>query len=164
MSLLRPIGPADHAQVLALNQQNVELLAPLDEPGLVALADAADLAHVIEHDGGFAGFVVTLAPAAAYDSVNYRWFAEHFDDFYYLDRIVLATPFRRLGLGGRVYDEVEHRARRHGRMALDVNLDPPNAASLAFHAGRGYCQVGTQSAYGHLVSLQVLELAPTTRS
>lgn len=158
MSLLRPIGPADHAEVLSLNQANVELLAPLDEPGLVALADTADLAHVIEHDGAFAGFVVTLAPAAAYDSVNYRWFAERFDDFYYLDRIVLAAPFRRRGLGGRVYDEVERHARRHGRMALEVNLDPPNSASLAFHAGRGYVQVSTQEAYGHLVSLQVLEL------
>ncbi|WP_310961929.1 GNAT family N-acetyltransferase [Nocardioides terrisoli] len=155
---LRPITAADHAAVLALNQAHVELLAPLDVPGLVALAGQADLAHVVEHDGRFAGFVVTLAPGSPYDSVNYRWFAERYDDFYYLDRIVLAEPFRRLGLGTRVYDEVEERAREHGRMALEVNLDPPNEPSLAFHGGRGYVEVGRQESQGHLVALLVREL------
>ena len=37
MPLLRPITPADHADVLALNERNVELLAPIDEARLVEL-------------------------------------------------------------------------------------------------------------------------------
>lgn len=158
MSLLRPITPQDHPAVLALNQEHVDLLAPLDQHGLESLVSKADLAHVIDFDGQRAGFVVTFTPGASYDSVNYHWFAEEYDDFYYLDRVVIAPAYRRRGLATRVYDEVEQRARAHGRMALEINIDPPNHASLAFHAARGYTEIAQQRANGHVVSLQSLEL------
>lgn len=155
---LRPITDADHQAVLALNEANVELLAPMDAGRLRQLQDWADLAHVIEHEGRFAGFVLTFRPGSAYDSVNYRWFGERYGDFCYLDRIVLVPEVRRLGLGTLVYDEIERRARPHGRMVLEVNLDPPNVPSLRFHEGRGYLPVGSQEALGHVVSLMVREL------
>ena len=73
--------------------------------------------------------MVTFAPGAAYDSDNYRWFTErHRRGFYYLDRIVLHERFRRRGLGGFVYDEVERVAAPYGRLALEVNLVPRNDA------------------------------------
>jgi predicted GNAT superfamily acetyltransferase len=159
VSLLRPIAPADEAAVLALNAANVELLAPMDADRLAALRGWADLAHVVEHEGAFAGFVITFGPGTAYDSANYGWFAARYAEYYYLDRIVLADRFRRLGLAGRVYDEAERRARVHGRMALEVNLDPPNVGSLAFHDRRGYVEVGTRGEPGHLLSMRVRELA-----
>jgi predicted GNAT superfamily acetyltransferase len=158
VSLLRPIEPRDEAAVLALNAANVELLAPMDAARLDQLRGWADLARVVEHDGAFAGFVFTFGPGTSYDSENYRWFSARYDDFYYLDRIVLLDRFRRRGLGSRVYDEVEQRARAHGRMALEVNLDPPNHGSLAFHDRRGYVEVGTLGDPGHVVSLRVKDL------
>lgn len=156
--ILRPIAAADRPAVLALNAANVELLAPLDEERLVEITAWADLAHVVEHDDAFAGFVVTMPAGTSYDSVNYRWFTEHLDDFYYLDRIALDASMRRAGLGTAVYDEVEQRARAHGRLALEVNLEPPNEASLAFHRGRGYREVHRQESHGHVVTLMVKEL------
>jgi predicted GNAT superfamily acetyltransferase len=136
----------------------------MDATRLAQLRNWADLAHVVEQDGELAGFVLTFAPGAPYDSENYRWFSARWTDFYYLDRIVLADRFRRRGLGGRVYDEVEDRARAHGRMALEVNLEPPNVASLAFHDRRGYVEVGTRrdsgTDSGHLLTLRVKELGP----
>ena len=104
---LRPIEPRDHADVLALNERNVELLAPLSEERLVELAGAASFAHVIDVDGAFAGFVLVFTAGAAYDGENFAWFAERYPDYGYLDRIVLHEDFRRRGLGGQVYDEVE---------------------------------------------------------
>lgn len=156
--LLRPIEATDHDDVLALNEANVELLAPLDRAGLVELSGIAELAAVIEHDGAFAGFVLGLLPATTYDSVNYRWFTERYDDFWYLDRIVLVDRVRRLGLGSQVYDEIEARAVGHGRVALEVNLDPPNEPSLLFHRGRGYVDVHEQLVGDHLVGLMVKEV------
>ena len=154
MPTLRRISPADHEHVLALNEANVVALAPMDEDRLVALEALADRFDVIDVDGSFGGFVITFAPGSAYDSENYRWFAERHDgQFYYLDRIVLADAHRRQGLGTFVYDEIEQVARRYGRLALEVNLVPRNDISLAFHDRRGYVEVGRLGDDAHLVSL-----------
>lgn len=154
MSVLRPITPADHEAVLAWNETNVALLAPLDEDRLVALLGWSDLACVITDQGRDVGFVLTFASGTAYDSPNYRWFAARHERFYYLDRVVVDASVRRTGIGTRVYDAIEDRAREIAPvMCLEVNLDPPNEPSLAFHRSRGYEQVGEDVATGHLVSL-----------
>jgi predicted GNAT superfamily acetyltransferase len=159
VSVLRPITPADHPAVLAWNEQHVELLSPLDEERLVTLLGLSDLGSVITDAGSDLGFVLTFGPDSAYDSPNFRWFAERYERFYYLDRVVVDPSARRTGLGTRVYDEIEDRARQMGPvMCLEVNLDPPNEPSLAFHRRRGYAEVGRDDATGHLVSLLVKEL------
>ncbi|HEX6249206.1 MAG TPA: GNAT family N-acetyltransferase [Nocardioidaceae bacterium] len=159
MPKLRPVDPADHADVLALNDANVVKLAPMDEARLVALERIADRFDVIDVDGEFGGFVITFAPGTSYDSENYRWFSERYDRFYYLDRIVLEPHHRRQGLGSFVYDELEHVARSYGRLTLEVNLVPRNDASLAFHARRGYVEVGRLGDPAHLVSLMEKRLS-----
>jgi hypothetical protein len=157
---LRPLTPDDHDAVLALNEANVAALAPMDRARLEQLVSLADRFDVVEVDGEFGGFVITFGPGTSYDSENYRWFAErHGAHFYYLDRIVLDPGHRRQGLGGFVYDELEHVARRHGRLALEVNLIPRNDASLAFHDRRGYVEVGRLGDQTHLVALMEKGLA-----
>jgi hypothetical protein len=157
---LRRIDDSDHAQVLALNEANVVKLAPMDEARLLELDRIADRFDVIDVDGSFGGFVITFAPGTTYDSENYRWFTERYDGrFYYLDRIVLADEHRRQGLGTFVYDELEHVARRYGRLALEVNLVPRNDVSLAFHDRRGYVEVGRLGDDAHLVSLMEKRLS-----
>ena len=72
---LRPLLPADHADVLALNERNVELTAPLDAPRLAELVTWADRALVLDVDGAFAGFVLTYVDGSAYDGdTGYRHF------------------------------------------------------------------------------------------
>ena len=158
---LRPVEENDIADVLALNEAEVEMLAPMDEPRLHQLRELADRFDVVEVDTAFAGFVITFGPGAAYDSENYRWFqARHGEHFYYLDRFVLTAEHRRRGLGGRVYDEVERAAAAYGRMTLEVNLVPRNDASLAFHARRGYAEVGRLGDAEHLVTLMEKRMFP----
>lgn len=150
---LRPVRDGDLADVLLLNERNVEMLAPMDEPRFHELRGLADHFDVLEVDGGFAGFVVTFAVGVAYDSENYAWFSERYDSFGYLDRIVLHEQVRRRGLGGFVYDAVERHAAPTGRLLLEVNLVPRNEASLAFHRARGYVEVGRLGDDQHLVSM-----------
>lgn len=154
---LRPITAADHADVLALNERNVEMLAPLDTPRLSQLLAWADHALVIDVDGGFGGFVITFASGASYDGENFGWFSERYADFCYLDRVVIHENFRRRGLGSLVYDELESSSGRP-LFALEVSLDPPNEASLAFHHARGFVEVGQRATQGHLVSLLTKQL------
>ncbi len=149
---LRPITPADHEDVLALNETNVELLAPMDAARLDYLLGLSDRADVIDVDGAFAGFVITFASGSAYDGENFGWFTERFDNFCYLDRVVIHEDFRRRGLASQVYDELEMSCGRP-LFALEVNLDPPNDASLAFHQARRFVEVGQRVSGGHLVSL-----------
>lgn len=159
--LLRPIGPEDVAAVLALNEADVDLLAPMDEARLADLRRWAHRADVILCEGRLAGFVVTLGPGTAYDSPNYRWFGEEFGaGFHYLDRIVLGPAFRRRGLASRVYEAIENDAAVAGRLCLEFNTDPPNEPSLAFHANRGYREVGRLSRPGAEISLMVKSLSP----
>jgi len=155
--VLRPMTSVDRGAVLALNERNVELLSPLDEDRLAELVAVADCAAVIDVEGAFAGFVITFAAGSAYDGANFAWFTERYDDFCYLDRVVIHEDFRRRGLGSAVYDELESTCGRP-LFALEVNLDPPNVASLAFHHARGYTEVGQRDSGGHLVSLLTLSL------
>jgi uncharacterized protein len=150
---LRPLRDTDVADVLALNDRNVDKLAPMDEARLLSVRDLADRFDVLDVEGAFAGFVVTLGPGTAYDSENYRWFAARHRRFYYLDRIVLHEDIRRRGLGGFVYDEIERVATPYDRLCLEVNLLPRNDASLAFHEQRGFKEVGRLGDDEHLVSL-----------
>ncbi|MBV9830615.1 MAG: GNAT family N-acetyltransferase [Marmoricola sp.] len=144
MSLLRPLVPADHQAVLALNERNVELLAPLDEARLVQLVAWAETAAALDVDGTFAGFVLTFGAGSPYDGENFAWFSERYPDFTYLDRVVIHEDFRRRGLGTRVYDELEVACGRP-LFTLEVNIEPANEPSLAFHRARGFVDVGRRT-------------------
>lgn len=109
------------------------------------------------------GFVLTLPPGCAYESLNYRWFSARYEKFLYVDRIVVDTDQRGLGLGRLLYDAVAMEARRRGleRVCCEVNLKPRNEGSLRFHDRHGFHEVGRQATEGGSkeVSLQVLEVA-----
>jgi predicted GNAT superfamily acetyltransferase len=60
-----------------------------------------------------------------------------------------------------MYAEIDRQIERRraagtnvARLTLEVNVDPPNEQSLAFHARRGFTQVGQQDTpYGIKVSM-----------
>ena len=157
--LLRDIADHDVPLVLDLNERNVELLAPLDAARLDQLSTWAHRAQVIEVAGEPAGFVITIPAGTDYDSPNYRWFSALYgSSFHYLDRIVFQDRFRRRGLGSAVYDLIEADASTAGRLALEVNAEPPNPASLAFHAARGFAEVGRLGGAGKAVAMLAKDL------
>jgi uncharacterized protein len=140
---LRPITDSDVSTVLALNAADVAALSPLDDERLTLLRKQAAHALVAEVAGEVVGFVLTFAPDSGYDSDNFAWFGRRYGSgFLYLDRIVVGPAHRRRGIAGRVYDALEDEARAYGRLVCEVNSQPPNPASLAFHLARGYVEVG----------------------
>jgi uncharacterized protein len=135
---LRELTDADRQAVLELNENSVLELSPLDDERLRYILALAYRSVVVERDGDVLAFAIAIAPDAGYDSRNYARLSELFDRFLYLDRIAVADGARRQGLGAMLYNALEQAARPFGRMVCDVNVEPPNEASLAFHAARGY--------------------------
>ena len=139
---IRALDGDDFASVLALNEQAVQKLSPMTRNQLCAYLAMATIALVAEADGRIAAFALAFEPATRYGSINYRWHAERFDDFLYLDRIAVSPDFRRRGIASELYDEMERLAAAHGRMVCEVNSNPPNVESLRFHSLRGYRRLG----------------------
>ncbi|MEP6528127.1 MAG: GNAT family N-acetyltransferase [Nocardioidaceae bacterium] len=140
---LRPITDSDVSTVLALNAADVAALSPLDHERLTLLRKQAAHALVAEVAGEIVGFVLTFAPGSGYDSDNFAWFSQRYvSGFLYLDRIVVGQSYRRRRIAGRMYDALEDEARAYGRLVCEVNSQPANPASLAFHSARGYAEVG----------------------
>ena len=143
---VRPMVPADHTTVVALNDADVPRVGPLGADGLPALLAHCDVALVAERAGELAGFVLAIAPGAAYGSPNYRFFERRGTDHLYVDRLLTAPAHRRAGVASALSDAVEARARATGRgeVTCEVNVRPANPASLEFHGARGFVEVGRQ--------------------
>ena len=157
-SVLRPLGPDDLDEVVGLNERFVHLTAPMSHARVREMAETGTV-EVIVHDDRFAGFVITAMSGSDFESENFAWFAERYDAFCYLDRIIVHEDVRRAGLGRRVYDEVEARAAATvPLLTLEVNIDPPNEPSLAFHTGRGFKAVGERFITDHTVAMMAKQL------
>lgn len=158
---IRPLTLDDADRVLRINEEVVHKLAPMDLDEYRWFLDAAACAWAADVDGVLAGFVLVLDPGVAYDSRNYRWFSERYEHFAYLDRVAVGPDHRRMGVGGAIYDAVEAKAASEGRpVLLEVNIEPPNHASLAFHEARGYREVGTLEHDGGAKVVRLLRWDP----
>src|SRR5271168_3231485 len=139
---LRDVTQADRPRLLELNAESVQMLSELDDQRLDFILELARRSLVAELDGEIAGFAIAIAQGTGYDSDNYRWFSERYERFLYLDRIAIDAGWRRHGLGGALYEAMEATAAPLGRMVCEVNVEPLNEVSLAFHRARGYREVG----------------------
>lgn len=164
---LRPAHPHDFPAVLGLNHESVHFLSPLTSERLARLHADAALHLVAGHDGQVAAFVLAFREHAEYVGSNYRWFAERYPRFLYVDRVVVGSTLRGQGAGRQLYEHVFFVARRDEvpLVCCEFDIDPPNPASAAFHARFGFSEVGRQAvADGRKqVSMQVAHVADRDR-
>jgi predicted GNAT superfamily acetyltransferase len=144
--MIRDAGLSDLPAVLRLNSEWERVTSPLDEVALVRLHEQAAFHRVFDIDSRVAAFLLALGPGATYESPNYRWFDDRSDRFLYIDRVIVSADFHRNGLGGELYADLMAYARSQGvhRLVCEVDVEPLNVASDAFHARLGFEQVGTQ--------------------
>lgn len=162
---LRAYHPDDLAAIHAINEAAYPAVGTetLQDLGHIARESVFALVADEPTTATIAGFCLVLAPGADYDSMNYAWFSQRYDDFIYLDRVAIDAAFQRQGLGQRMYAEVERLAGElvpgAAHFTLEVNLRPRNDQSLAFHHGLGFEEVGQhETDYGTLVSLMAKPL------
>lgn len=158
---IMPATEHDYREILALNAAAVPNVNLIDEDELRKMAAQACYFKVLRDGKTLAGFLLCFAPGADYQSLNYQWFSNKFDDFVYVDRIVISPQFAGQGLGGRFYQDLAEICRGHAaRIACEVNIKPRNAHSLYFHQKVGFNEVGQQDTEGgsKRVSLMAWEL------
>ena len=143
---IRDAQATDFDAILALNEASVSLLSPLSPQRLTELHAQAALHRVVERDGEVIGFLLAFREGADYDSPNYRWFAERYPLFLYVDRVVVADAARGHGVGALLYrDMFEFAAASAASLVTcEFDVDPPNLASERFHARFGFREVGRQ--------------------
>lgn len=157
--------PADYEAIWAINVEGrpgvspftpTELVALLQTPARVwtALAGEQDVRQVV-------GYCVTYRSDEAYEGEEYAWFRQRFPLFLYIDQIAIAGTHRRMGVGAQLYAAVEQAARHWNLPVLtcEVNREPPNPTSLAFHRRAGFSEVGwLDTGDGRTVALLVKTL------
>jgi predicted GNAT superfamily acetyltransferase len=158
---LREVVDSDLASLADLNDAAAPAVNALGLAGLTAHVPVCELALVAESGGELLGFLLALAPGADYASENYRWFSAYVPGSLYVDRIVVAPAAHGRGVGRALYEAVDARARELGLgvVTCEVNLEPPNPQSLAFHERLGFGRVGEQATKGGAVVVALLTRA-----
>ena len=140
---IRDVREHELDSVLALNNAAGPAILPLDAARLRRFYEEADYFRVAERDGMFVGFLVGFASGADHDSSNFRWFGERYPDFFYIDRIVVASRRRGGGVGRALYADVQSYAElRYPLLACEVFLDADSDPALLFHGSFGFREVG----------------------
>jgi predicted GNAT superfamily acetyltransferase len=158
---IRPAQNQDFERILAINEAGHPGVSPLTLAELAATCAGGLHCHVAELDREVAGYVITYTDADVYDGEEFNWFKRSFARFLYIDQIAIARSARRAGVGSQIYHRLEQRAREQALTSLvcEVNLDPPNPVSLAFHTRQSFVEVETlATADGRTVSLRRKEL------
>jgi len=158
---------ADHPEILGLNESGLPHVNRISARDLADFAEQSHYFKIARDAGRLVGFLLAFSERAAYHSPNFLWFRARYPRFVYIDRIVVAHAARRAGIGRQLYADVERVAAMHApNLTCEVNLDPPNPGSLAFHERFGFVEVGRQRTDGgkKLVCLMSKDLSTPTIS
>ncbi|GMV29470.1 MAG: hypothetical protein AMXMBFR59_15950 [Rhodanobacteraceae bacterium] len=142
---IRDVREHELDSVLALNNAAGPTILALDSTRIRWFHENADYFRIADVDGHIAGFLIALRETSDHDSANFRWFRERFAAFVYIDRIVVAKPYRGLGLGRVFYADVTSYAEvRVPVLSCEVFLEPRDDVSVLFHGTYGFQEVGQQ--------------------
>lgn len=140
---LRDAAIEDLDEVLKLNEANVPAVGKVSIEKMHWFREHAHYFRVAVAEERLAAFLIGLRPRTSYESSNYRWFCDNYDDFAYVDRVAVSDRARRSGLASRLYDDFAAAMAGAGVMTCEVNILPPNPTSMRFHERLGFRQVGT---------------------
>ncbi len=137
---VRDAEARDEDFILALNAACTPAVGDMSAQDYRDIAGWAHRIVIAEADGVPVGFMILIRPGSAYPSDNYGWFEEQFPHQLYVDRIAVGRSARGLGVGRVLYDEALRMAADLGeeRVTAEVNEDPPNPESMAFHFKLGF--------------------------
>ena len=144
--VIRPAMVDDFTVIESLNHSVVNLTSPMDAERIQQLHAMSSYHRVIVQDSQLMAFLLVLGPDCDYDSVNYQWFDQHYENFGYIDRIVVRDGSRGRGLGTLLYEDLFAWAisQQIGNIVCEYNVEPLNEASRNFHNALGFQEVSLE--------------------
>ncbi len=140
---IRDVREHELDSVLALNNAAGPAILPLDTARLRRLHSQAEYFRVAERDGALAGFLIGFGSDALHESDNFRWFSARHPQFFYIDRIAVASRRRGGGVGRAFYADVQSFAElRYPQLACEVFLEQDSDPALLFHGSFGFREIG----------------------
>ncbi|MBX9751664.1 MAG: GNAT family N-acetyltransferase [Roseococcus sp.] len=138
---IRNITPADVPALLALNNAEAERVNALTKDALEGLLARAFAARMTA-DGQ--AFLIAFDHATPPQGPNHAWFTARESYFAYIDRVVVAPGARGKGVARALYEDLARMAlaEQTNLLTCEVNLDPPNPESIAFHERLGFTACG----------------------
>lgn len=152
--MIKRIDDKEYDFILALNEEEIESLIPMDKKALRFLVDKAELFEVIYADESPVGFMIALREGIEeYDYKSYKWFEERYSGFLYIDRIVIDKAYRGRGFAKRLYQHAFEHAKTDGIGIIAAAINAENKDSLGFHKRMGFCEVGNQLIRGGTIKI-----------
>ena len=144
MKGIRPVASPDCEEILRINAESQPGVAHLYRTELERLVRLKNEHLVIERpNGGVVGYVLAFPSDAPYDGEEFILLTKtSLGPFIYIDQVAVGAAERRTGAASRLYQATEAAALRRGirELSCEVNLNPPNPGSLAFHRSKGFNQ------------------------
>jgi predicted GNAT superfamily acetyltransferase len=143
--VIQPLSAATEP-LLALNNDHAVELSPLTFRELDQIIRASFFSATINASEAL---LIALDQSSAYEHVNFLWFRQRYERFVYVDRVVTSPSARGKGYARALYLDLFRRAKSagHTQILCEVNLDPPNPVSDAFHTSLGFDEVGRAVIY-----------------
>lgn len=134
---VRPFSQTDLAWVLTLNNLHAREVNEISEAWLAELVAVCARARVIDD----VAFLVAFDETTPTQGPHHAWWKARRASFVYVDRVVVAESARGRGLARLLYEDLASSS--SGRpLVSEVNIDPPNPASIAFHERLGFVVAG----------------------
>lgn len=165
--VVRTAKSPDFVRILELNQTEVRHTSAMDLSRLAQLDRLADCHKVALIDGQIVGFLMAMCTGTPYINDNFQWFSDRFRDFVYIDRVVVDAAFVGHGVGSALYQALCDFARRidAAYLVCEINVEPPNPASMAFHRKWRFEEVGLALRDGgqRHIAMMMAKLDPPTK-
>ena len=159
---IRSADYGDLARLVELNNAAVPAVNHLTVDKMEWFLEVAHRFLVAEasDDGTVVALLVGLdGPGCSYDSSYYAFFCNRYEQFLYVDRVVVDPAAWGRGLGQAFYRAFASSADGHTHLCAEVNTMPRNDRSLAFHARYGFEAVGEQSDEATAKAVRMFALA-----
>ena len=131
----------DVANIIAINQASRPAVAALDRRELSRLLNIGAIVLVADLECCVSGYLIAFTQDAAYDGEEFRYFRQSLKrNFLYVDQAAVDQRFYRRGVGTTLYQALAERMPATGAATLccEVNIEPPNPVSMAFHRQIGF--------------------------